>query len=151
MNPFRENKPLVGLLAFCGAVFVMSFLVAVMKDSTAAYTLAGMAFASLVALYASQVLDVEIDSQYLSIKSKIQDLDRSNKQLREVTNTLLKCLLVVVDGSVRLGGPGELHQAIIAEYLQSIQSLIEPDIQQNVLKEVASRIDQKQRNDHVPS
>ena len=142
MNPLSNNKPLVWLLAFCVVVFLMSFLVAVTKDSTAAYTLVDLAFAAVVALYASQVLDVEIDSKYLSLKSKVQALDQNNKQLQEVTNTLLKCLLVVVDGSVRLGGPGGLHQAIIAEYLQSIQSLIEPDLQRNVLKEVASRIDQ---------
>lgn len=142
MNPLRDNKPLVWLLVFCFLVFVASFAVAIWKDAAACYPLAVIAFASLVALYAAGVLGYKVGGSNLSLESKVQVLDQENKQLREVTNTLLKCLLVVVDGAVRLGGPGKLHQAIIDEYLQSIQPLIEQNLQQNVLKEVASRIDQ---------
>lgn len=133
------NKlPLALILIFLFLVFLVFGYVGIVRNSTPAYTLAGIALAFFVALWAAGILGYKVGGAHLSLQKEVQTLAQDNKELRIITTTLVKIILTVMDGSYRVSGPADRHEKLTDKYIESISEFLDPDIIEQWNKDISS-------------
>lgn len=132
------KRALIFLLVFCMVVFIASFFVAVSKESTASYSLAGVSFVCFVALYAAGILGYKVGGSHLSLEAKVEALESKNTELQESVTALLKAIYVLSHAETPMAGPSNEQYSLIDQYLSPIKHLVIGDVKASVDSDIQS-------------
>lgn len=126
---------------------IASFLVAYKANSTPAFSLTIVCFIAFSVIYIVEVLDYKIGGQHLSLEKRINELQVEQKELKNITSSLLKIIYISLDSSRRWGGSQPEHQELLKKHMDSLSKYFESDLEENIQKDL-EQIDKsiKERN-----
>ena len=132
-----KRLPLAAILLFLFLIFVIFGYLGVIRASTPAYSLAGIALVFFVPLWAAGILGYKVGGTHLSLEKEVKSLAQDNIELKAITTTLVKILLTVMDGSYRVSGPTKGHEKLADKYIESISQFLDPQIAEQWNKDIA--------------
>jgi hypothetical protein len=124
-------------LSFLFVLCVASFIAGSYLNSTAAFSLSGLALTFFVGIFAVGVLDYKIGGAQLSLERRVNTLEQENTDLKISVTALLKSIYVMSHGASIWDGPTENHRKLLSEYLQPITHLVPPGTEEQVNADIS--------------
>ena len=140
----------VKVLVPMAVLFVVTIVLLVAAIATSfapAYWSFAIALVLLIILYATEVLGYRVGGHYVTLQKDVERLKQENDELRDVARALYKAVVLVYEGSGRLGGPGEPHIILLKKYVEPIHLYLESGIEDEVFKEISDLVAKFQEED----
>lgn len=120
------------VVIFCLLVFLASCCIASSTESLGAYTLALVSFVCTIAIYCVGFLGYKIGGNYLSLESKVQDLETQTSELKIAVIALIKSTYLLTHRDTLHDGHSAEQLLIFEKYIEPIKHLVTSDIKKEV-------------------